>query len=211
MINTLIKAYFPSWKCLLSHFWLPTQNIGFALSPFSRRPPAGDAAEIWWPLCGPGEGCGSSCIVWDPLEGLAGAPPALPRALRSVPARHWARSVVQWHRERTAPHTAPPRQTRQASPLSPRPHCFPTVLLKHEGVAHRCYFKLCVSSLLESQFTLTLGEGTFPLNQMLGIEEEEKGFASYCQFLTLLWNLSCISDEGRDIFQKSPSGLVTHV
>lgn len=111
----------------------------------------------------------------SPLEGLAGAPPASPLALRSVPARRWLRSEVQWHGESRSSRCIPLRQTLQASPLSPHSHCFPTMLLKQEGFVHRCYFKLCVSSLLEAPFTPTLGEGAFSLNQMQGVEGEVKG------------------------------------
>lgn len=73
-------------------------------------------------------------------------------------------SPAEWQRQSRSSRCSAPRQTLEASPLSPHSHCFPTMPLKHEGLAHRCYFKLCVNPLLEAQFALTLGEGTFPLN-----------------------------------------------
>lgn len=165
LINTPITAYFPSSKCLLSHFWLPTQNIRVALSPFGPRPPAGDTAEIWWPSLAPGKVVALPALsgksIWGP--GMSTSCLASCSVIGACTSLAEICGAVTQRKSRSS-HCIPPRQTLRAAPLSPHSCCFPTILLKHDGFVHRCYFKLCVSSLLEVQFTLTLGEGVFPLN-----------------------------------------------
>lgn len=70
-------------------------KISVLLSHPSVPHPAGDTAEIWWLLSGPGQSCGSSCIVWE-VHSRAWQEhlPCLLLCHRSVPAHHWLRSVV---------------------------------------------------------------------------------------------------------------------